>query len=58
LVQDDPKLSDDRGEVPTANGVVGGLIPMPAVKSSLYLTENYPSGQKAPHVFENKKKSN
>jgi hypothetical protein len=26
-VQDDPKLSDDTGEVPKSNGVVGGSIP-------------------------------
>ena len=27
MVQDDPKLLDDSGEVPKPNGVVGGSIP-------------------------------
>ena len=35
MVRDDPKLSDDGGEVPKPNGVVGGSIPVSEIISLL-----------------------
>ena len=35
MLEDDPKLSGDSGEVPIMNGMIGSI---PAMKPSLYLT--------------------
>jgi hypothetical protein len=54
LVQDDPKLPDDSGDVPKLNGVVGGSIPSREIIS--LLEGKQAKWSKAHHVFQQKKK--
>jgi hypothetical protein len=48
VVQDDPKLPDDSGEVSTPNGVVGNSIP--SCKTVLMLDGKTSQVVKTPHV--------
>ena len=54
LVQDDPKLPDDSGDVSKLNGVVGGSIPSREIIS--LLEGKQAKWSKAHHVFQQKKR--